>query len=110
MIERLSKSQAVRDLEITPANSPRCEDYALNTCSKTSHKSRTSPKATKPGQVLHLNIAGPSRNIGTNMANFFVVCKDEFSGFRMVSCVRRKSEVATKVRLFINQALQCVSK
>lgn len=67
-----------------------CIDCKLNKCRRASHPSRTSPKATKAGQSLHFDIIGKISPPGHNGQNHILVCRDEFSRFRMICCVKSK--------------------
>jgi len=103
-IQRLQCSGAVEGLDIKSKEAEICEDCSLNKCHKASHASRTTPKSNKPGQVIHLGTAGPYTPTGLDSIRFFVIAKDEFSGFRMVSCIPTKGHIPDEVKLMITRA------
>lgn len=80
-------------LNIKANQSDLCEDCIINKCTNASHPIRTTRKASKPGLVLHADTAGPMPAIGFNDQRFILVCKDEYSGFRMTACIKKKSDI-----------------
>jgi len=102
-LKRMQASNAVIGLQIQTKTDPPCEDCALNKCTAASHPTRTSEKSTKAGAVLHVDTAGPASTVGVGGARFLLICKDEHSGFRMVSCLRAKSLIPEEVKRFISQ-------
>lgn len=90
-IKRMNSLQTVRGLDIKHNSTPDCEDCALNKCHATSHPTRSTPKVSKPEQALHFDTAGPARPPGIGETRFMVLCKDEFSGFRMTKCTRQST-------------------
>lgn len=104
-IKEMATKQVLKDLEIS--NRPKedtCEACALGKCKRTSHPKRGHSKITKAGQSLHFDTAGPMKQLGLNGEKYFLICKDEFSSYRMVSFVQDKSELADEVKIMISKA------
>lgn len=100
----MASSGTVKGLEIGANSSMNCEDCALNKCHAASHPTRKTGKATKPGNVLHIDTAGPAKPPGVGETQFMIVCKDEYSGFRQVKCVITKAQIADETKLMITTA------
>lgn len=77
----------------------------LNKCKNATHPSRSTRKATKSGQVPHVDTAGPSNVTSKGGSKYFILCKDEASNYRQVAFVQGKDEVAAKVKQFISQTV-----
>lgn len=103
-IKRMATKQVVLRLDIGQNLKSICEDCVINKCQATSHLTRTTPKVTKAGSSLHIDTAGPTKLPGVGEARFILICKDEFSGFRQVKCLRTKSQITDEVKLMINIA------
>lgn len=104
VVERMQKSNAVLGMEISQTQSKTCEDCATNKCHAASHPTRSTPKATKPGIVLHVDTVGPIRPTGVGNTRFLLVCKDEYSGFRITRPLKAKSQIPEEVQKIISLA------
>lgn len=71
---------------------------------KTTHHSRTTPKAKKPGLSLHFDTVGPIAEESLGGSKYFLLCKDEFSGYRIIKFVKYKSDIESQVKSCISQA------
>lgn len=103
-IKHMADLKIVDGLEITSNNKKTCKDCALGKCRKVSHPSKSTPKADRPGVTLHIDTVGPVKNQSKGGAKYFVLCKDEFSSYRMVAFVDNKSCIADEVKQFISLA------
>jgi len=106
LIVRMVREGTVDGLKIQDSNKTQCVDCALNKCKRSSHPPRTTPKSSKSGQSLHLDVVGPIRPEGRGNTRFILVCRDEFSRYRVVENLKAKSQVPETVKLFINRAEQ----
>jgi len=61
------------------------------------HQFGTRVRATKPGKVVHADICGPFC-YSFSKYRYFVLFKDDYSGFRFVYLLREKSEVSEKLK------------
>ena len=104
IIQKMKKDHVVDglDFQIKPLSG--CVDCSLNKCTKASHPLRTTPKATKAGNVLHIDTAGPSNIVSKGNSKYLILCKDEASGYRQVAFAHAKSEIPNKVKLFVSRA------
>lgn len=101
-IKSMSKNGIVSGLKITNFNTSKCESCALSKTHRSSHPTRTTPKSTVPGEVLHMDTVGPIEpSLGG--AKYFVVIKDEYSSFKKLIFVESKSEIPKKIMKLINQ-------
>ena len=56
-------------------------------------KIRSSPRAEKPGLFFHTDVCGPMSQASLGQARYFLLYKDDFSGYRFVYCIKHKSDV-----------------
>ena len=103
-IMRMKKNSVVDGLEIVNTVKPQCDECKLNKCTQAHHPTRTTLKSIKSGSVLHLDTAGPSNVLSHGNSRYFVLCKDEASGFRQVAFVATKDQIPSKVKQFIARA------
>lgn len=103
-IKIMHRDKVVEGLDIATKNDEICEDCKMNKCTRTSHPLRSTPKATKPGTSLHVDTAGPCSVASLGGSKYFVLCKDEASGYRQVAFVSSKDQIASKVKQFITRA------
>lgn len=62
----------------------------------------TRKRASKPGELIHTDVCGPfMRSMSGN--RYFVLFKDDYTKFRYIYVIKEKSEVADKLKLFINE-------
>lgn len=103
-IQGMIENKAVDGLNIMAIYQPQCEDCAYGKCHRTNHRTRTSPKVTKPGISLHLDTVGPIPTHGLMNECYFVICKDECSSYKIVKPVKSKTEIPNEVKLMLSQA------
>ncbi len=63
-------------------------------------------RATGIGKLIHSDVEGPLSPISASGAHYFVLFKDDYSGFRMVYLMRQKSEVPEYFRQFAASLLR----
>lgn len=100
----MSKNNIVEGLDIVNKSREYCENCKLNKCTKVNHPPKTSPKANKPGVVLHFDTAGPSNVISHGKSRYFVLCKGEATRYRQVAFVPTKDLIPDKIKEFISRA------
>lgn len=105
---RMAKNKTVNEFELQGKHSSdkfQCEACVLSKCKKTSHPLRnSSAKAKRAGMSLHFDTVGPITEESLNGSKYFTLCKDEYSGYRMITFVRYKSDIASEVKQCISQA------
>jgi len=104
IIRKMKKENVVDGLDLQIKQPTGCVDCSLNECTRASHSVRTTPRATKPGSVLHIDTAGPSNVVSKGNSRYLILCKDEASGYRQVAFAHAKSEIPDKVKLFVSRA------
>ena len=103
-IKRMAQTSAVEGLKIIENKDKICEDCAMGKCKRSSHPSKTTSKVRKPGQSLHLDTAGPIPEPSLKGSRYFVLSKDEHSGYRQVTFVASKAEIPDQVKTIISSA------
>lgn len=96
-IIRMIRNKSVEGLDVEEKDKIQCEECVKGKLHRCSHPSRTTPKATKPGLVLHFDTVGPVNPISLGGSKYFLLGKDEFSGFRFVTPVQTKEEIKLEV-------------
>lgn len=99
----MMSKQLVCGMRLKEQLSNDCLDCSLNKCKRASHPPRTSVKATKPGVSLHFDLIGPIKPVGLEGQRFILVCRDEMSKLRMVSCLKTKGQTSEQIKLMINK-------
>lgn len=103
-INMMAKNKIVEGLKIKDQNENfECLDCALNKGKSTVHKSKTTKKATRPGQSIHIDTVGPINEPSLGGSEYFVLYKDEASNYRHVSFVNHKSDIPSEVMKTISQ-------
>jgi len=103
LVLKMINSNAVRGLKVANNFTHDCPDCKLNKCQRVSHRASSSPKATKTAQVIHADIIGPINPSGYNGERFILCCRDEFSAFRFIICLKRKGQTPEAMKEFLNQ-------
>lgn len=75
----------------------------MGKCTKASHPTSKSARAKQPGHILHLDTVGPIAQTSIHGWKYFVLCRDEFSGFRNVGFACAKREIADIIKRWVNQ-------
>lgn len=78
-----------------------CEDCPLSKQARlpfsTTHKSDVAP-----GEIVHANVCGPMQTPSIGGAKFFLLLKDECSGFKTVYFLKHKNDVFDYLKEFLN--------
>lgn len=64
--------------------------------------SRSSNRAGKVGELVHTDVCGPMQEKSIGGARYFVLFKDDFSSFRKVYFLKKKSEVCRKIEQYFS--------
>jgi len=104
LILKMMRNNIVDGIQISTTQTHDCVDCKLNKCNRVSHSTRSSMKAVKPGQSLHFDVLGPIKPTGLNDERFVLVMKDEFSSYRMTTCLKAKSKVPETAKIFVTKA------
>ena len=60
--------------------------------------------AEKPGDLIHADVCGPMDHDSFSGYRYYVLFKDDFSKYRSVYFLKRKSEVVDKFKIFLAEA------
>ena len=97
MIKTMARNGAVTGLHLTTqtptALCPACQFGKMTRKSFPENHFRT--YATSPGDLLHGDICGPMSQPSKGGSVYFILYQDDFTGYRFVFCVNRKSEALT---------------
>lgn len=104
-IKSMMENKVVEGLQVIKESKEKCQDCQLNKCTRTHHATRSTPKATKAGNVLHVDTSGKSNVVSLGGSQYLVLCKDEASSYRQVSFVTTKDEIPNKVKEFISRTM-----
>lgn len=103
-IKHMAQNKLVDGLVIAKGENKQCETCAVSKVTRSSHPKRQTAHATKPGLVLHMDTVGPMSETSLGGANYYVLCKDEFSSYRKVFFVEHKSEIPRLIKKVINES------
>lgn len=103
-IRRMARVSAVDGLRISHQSDDRiCRFCALGKCKRASHRTRTTPRVTRAGVSLHFDTVGPNpESLGGS--KYTLLCKDEYSRYRMASFIATKDEIPSEVKACISRA------
>ena len=80
-----------------------CEGCVLGKHHRQSFGTRVS-SASKPGDLVHSDVCGPMQEESFSQFIYFVTFKDEYSKYRRVYFMKKKSEVTEKLKYFLAEA------
>lgn len=104
-IRRMATTKAVNGLEISNSSKDKqCISCIMGKCHKISHMNRTTPRATLPGQVLHMDTIGPIEQASIGHSKYALLVKDEFSSYRMIYFLSSKHAIPEVIKLSLNKA------
>ncbi|KAJ6842176.1 uncharacterized protein M6B38_302290 [Iris pallida] len=100
-ISRLSTKKLVHDLpDISFKKDTVCSEYKKNKATKSVFKSKNAVSTTRPLQLLHMDLFGPSRiaSLGGKLYAFFII--DDFSRYTWVYFLVRKNDALSEFVTF----------
>lgn len=80
-----------------------CEACMLGKHHRDSFKSREE-RSTKCGEIIHADVCGPMQETSVGGSRYFLLLKDDHSHYRSIYCMKQKSEVFEKLKMFIKLA------
>lgn len=106
MLTRMSSRNTVEGLSILsrPGPPPFCTGCAygkIHRCSFPHNDERR--RATSAGTLIHSDICGPMDQATVNGARYFILFKDDSTGFRVIQCMTKKSEALRHFKDFVVQ-------
>lgn len=109
MILHMHKHGIVDGLKLSSNNTElgACEGCAHGKNARQSFpRVRSSPRAENLGEFFHTDVCGPMSQESYGGARYFVLFKDDCTGFRIIYCIRNKSEVFEKFKALQSFVLQ----
>lgn len=106
MLKRMSSHNTVEGLQILGRAGPPpfCTGCAYGKNHRCSFPfSDERHKAILPGDLVHSDICGPMNQPTVNGARYFILFKDDATGFRVVNCMVKKSEALRHFKQFTDQ-------
>ncbi|KMQ86059.1 retrovirus-related pol polyprotein from transposon tnt 1-94 [Lasius niger] len=91
-----------KGIEVT-VDSEFCEGCVLGKHARASFRERLE-RSTQPGGIIHADVCGPMQEQSIGGSRYFVCFKDDFSKYRRVFFLKEKSEVASCLSTFLNEA------
>jgi hypothetical protein len=115
-IQRMEETNAVEGMKITSRELPaNCKGCIYGKMSCRSFQCLTEPKTREVGKLIVSDIGGPMQEKSLGGALYYVAMKDKASGYRHVFCIKEKSEVVGKFKIYIpsfknetGRIIQCV--
>lgn len=88
----------VANLKIDDKNDFFCETCQYGKQTRKPHRSLTRIRAEKSGEMIHTDVCGPINIPSPSGSRFFVLFKDDCSGYSMVYFLKHKSDVISKFK------------
>lgn len=101
---QMAKDDVVSGMEIV-ANPPRpvgCTECQLGKATSSSHPDSTRQRASQVLERVHMDLVGPISPPSIGGAVYFLLLRDEFSGYMFVELLTHKSHVLARIKKFIN--------
>lgn len=104
-IKNLASKGCAKDFKIVEqTGSDRCGGCASGKAHHASHPESDRERSTVALHRVHTDLVGPIETPTINGARYFMLLRDEYSGFMYVYFMKAKSEVVDKLRSFIHEA------
>ena len=102
-IKELVKKNAVNGIRVTGNPCNRCEQCIMGKICRAHHPSRQI-KASESASILHIDTCGPISTASLGGSKYFVLATDEFSDYKFIEFLHKKSEASTVVKRIIHKA------
>ena len=99
-IKKTVDRKMVENLEIDGNDELFCESCQFGKQARKSHKRMKRDRATKPGEMIHTDVCGSVNIASPSGSRYFVLFKDDCSGYNTVYFLKQKSEVLDKFKQF----------
>ena len=98
----MAKNQVVDGLAIdNHRDNSICESCARNKGRRVPHPTRSSDKSQLPGVILHFDTVGPMADTSLGGSRYYLLCKDEASGYRHAAFVESKDQIKDEVKRLV---------
>lgn len=99
-VKEMSEKQMVEGVSLSNVKNFFCEPCQVGKSHKQFFKKHTSKEPRKPGECISSDVCGPMsiESVGGN--RYYVIFKDDVSGFRLVYFIKHKSDVFERFKEF----------
>lgn len=81
------------------------EQFTCEACMFGKHHRSSFPsreeRSKKCGEIIHADVCGPMQETSFGGSRYFILFKDDYSHFRSVYCLARKTEVYEKIKVYV---------
>ena len=103
----IKKMETLRVVDGLVLTKPSCEFFCEG-CVYGKHHRQPFPtdgrrRGKQIGDIIHSDVVGPNRVPSPNGAKYFVIFKDDYSGYSEVKFLKQKSEVPDLFKVFVNR-------
>ncbi|CAB0037468.1 unnamed protein product [Trichogramma brassicae] len=96
------KNNAITGAKLTDSNDYFCESCPIGKQSRLPFSNKDGHRRSiTPGEVLHTDLCGPMQEPSVGGARFFLLFKDEASGFRKVFFLKHKSDCFEALKTYV---------
>lgn len=99
-IKSMIKNNVISGINLSDENDFFCEECQLGKLQRSSHPVSEKRNVEK-GECVHVDLCGPMETTGIGGARYFMLVKDEATTFRMIYCIKEKSEVGENLVDFL---------
>jgi transposase InsO family protein len=97
---KVTKKEAVREIpHITNPTNTLCKHFQQGKKTNTSFKSKEY-STTKPLEIVHTNLVGPTRTKGLKDERYFMLLVDDYTRMTAVCFLRKKSEAFNNFKIY----------
>lgn len=97
-IKKTADKKMVKNLEIVERKDFFCESCQFGKQPRKPHQSSQREKTKYPGEMIHSDVCGPMSIPSPSGSRYFVLFKDDCSGYRTVYFLKHKSDVLSKFK------------
>ena len=101
-IKYVEKILKVNNINVEIPKTFLCESCKLGKQAR-SPFNHSNTKVSKIGEIIYTDVCGPMEVNSVGGSKYFVLFRDGYSGYRVVSMLTHKSQVLEKLKLFCNQ-------
>jgi len=101
-LTKMISNNSVTGINLSNKKSFFCEDCPLGKHARLPFVSNTTKSDIVPGEIVHADLCGPMQTPSIGGAKFFLLFKDECSGYKTVFFLRHKSDVFDHLKDFLN--------
>jgi hypothetical protein len=103
-IRHMAASQMVDGLALERSDHKFCEGCAYGKQHRAVfHWEDPRQRSTAPGDLIHTDLCGPMSIPSIGGSRYFVLFKDDCSGFRVIECLKTKPETLASFQRFVGQ-------